>query len=407
MADAETAPADTAVAETAAAEYVIVGGGMVADAAARGIRERDATGSILILSDDVDQPYTRPALSKKLWTDDSFTASDNDLGTAAETGAEIRLRTSVERIDRTGRTVTTTDGGTIGYGRLLLATGGRPKTLDLPDDDRVIYFRTAADYRNLRELSGSGKHVAVIGGGYIGSELAAALVQNDTAVTIVFPDPDLGASLFPERVDAKFESRFVEHGVTLRANSRLRSGTAKGDSFELVLDDGSTLQADGVAVGLGIEPNTELAEKAGLAVDDGILVDARLATDDPFVYSAGDVASYPDPILGRRRVEHVDNAKEQGAAVGRIMAGSDEKYTHTPMYYSDVFDLGYEAVGRLDASLETVEDWKDDDSVVVYYLEGGVPVGVLLWNVWDSTDKARQILAEARALTPDNLVGLI
>jgi NADPH-dependent 2,4-dienoyl-CoA reductase/sulfur reductase-like enzyme len=162
-----------------------------------------------------------------------------------------------------------------------------------------------------------------------------------------------------------------------------------------------------VVIGLGIEPNTDLAERAGLRVDDGILVDSRLATDDPFVYAAGDVVSYPDPILGRRRVEHVDNANEQGAAVGRIMAGSDEKYTHTPSYYSDVFDLSYEAVGKLDASLETVEDWKDDSSVVVYYLDGGVPVGVLLWNVWDATDKARQVLTEARALTPDNLVGMI
>ncbi len=305
--------------------------------------------------------------------------------------------------------MSTADGDTVGYGRLLLATGGRPRRLDLPDDERVVYFRTAADYRHLRDVSGSGRHVAVIGGGYIGSELAAALVQNDTRVSVVFPDDALGASVFPESVDRIFESRFRDHGATLLAGRRLVAGVAafSGDGFTLTLDDGSTLDASDVVVGLGIEPNTALASQAGLTVDDGIVVDDRLATDDPFIYSAGDVANYPDRILGRRRVEHVDNAQQQGATVGRIMAGSAERYGHTPSYYSDVFDLGYEAVGRLDSSLTTVEDWKDDDSVVVYYLDDGAPVGVLLWNVWDSTDKARQVLAEGKTLTADNLAGLI
>ncbi|MCU1528629.1 MAG: pyridine nucleotide-disulfide oxidoreductase [Frondihabitans sp.] len=388
-------------------EYVIVGGGMVADAAARGIRERDRSGSILILSEDVDAPYTRPALSKTLWTDPSFTPADNDLGTAEATGAEIRLQTPVERIDRTNRSVATSNGDTIGYGRLLIATGGRPRRLDLPDDDRIVYFRSAADYRRLREISGSGRHVAVVGGGYIGSELASGLAQNDTRVTIVFPDAELGASTYPKAVDDLFEGAFRAHGVTLIPGRRLVSATVSDAGVTLTLDDSSTVAADGVVIGLGIEPSTDLAVASGLSVDDGIRVDARLATDDPFVYAAGDVANYPDPLLGRRRVEHVDNATEQGAAVGRIMAGSEEKYTHTPMYYSDVFDLGYEAVGTLDASLVTVEDWKDDESVVVYYLDNGIPVGVLLWNVWDSTDKARQVLAEGKALTSDNLKGLI
>lgn len=402
--------ADDARSDTAGSadyEYVIVGGGMVADAAAKGIRERDASGAILILSDDVDQPYTRPALSKKLWTDPDFSPADNDLGTVDATGAEIRLETTVTAIDTDGRTVTTSAGDTVGYGRLLLATGGRPKRLELPDDDRIVFFRTAADYRRLRERSGEGRHVAVVGGGYVGSELAAALVQNDTVVTLVFPDEKLGASLFPASVDERFEDAFTEHGVILRPGRRLETATADDEGVHLALDDGSTLDVDSVVVGLGIEPNVELAESAGIATDDGIVVDARLATSDPFVFSAGDVASYPDPILGRRRVEHVDNAKEQGAAVGRILAGSDETYAHTPYYYSKVFDLSYEAVGRLDTSLQTVEDPKGEGKTVVYYLEDGVPVGVLLWNVPDSTDRARQVLTEAGALTPDNLVGLI
>lgn len=394
-------------------DFVIIGGGMTADAAAKGIREIDSEGSIVILSDDVDAPYTRPALSKKLWIDPDYTPVDNDLGTVDETHADLHLSTRVERIDRTDRRVVTSTGESLSYGRLLLATGGQPTTLDLPVDERVIYFRTAEDYRHLRSLSGSGKHVAVIGGGYIGSELAAALVQNDTRVTLVFPEEHLGGSVFPESVQAVYEGRYRDHGVTLASGRRLEKGVSASESgsstegFLLTLDDGSSLEVDGVVVGLGITPSVGLAEASGLAVDDGIVVDLRLSTDDPFVSAAGDVASYPDPILGRRRVEHVDNAKEQGRVAGRIMAGSDEKYTHTPMYYSKVFDLSYEAVGTLDSSLQTVEDWKDDESAVVYYLDGGIPVGVLLWNIADSTDKARQVLAESRALSADNLVGLI
>lgn len=389
------------------AKYVIVGGGMVADAAARGIREIDADGSIVILSDDVDQPYTKPALSKKLWTDPDYTPEDNDSDTAADTGADIRLRTRVTAIDRENHTVTTDTGGTVAYERLLLATGGSPKSLDLDPSDRVIVFRTAADYRRLRDLTGPDQHVIVVGGGYIGSELAAALVQNETKVSLVFPDDDLGASVFPSDISARFERAFTDHGVALRPNRRVVSAQESAAFVDLTLDDGTVLHGDGVVVGLGIEPDTALAQDAGLAVEDGIVVDARLTTDDPSIFAAGDVASYPDRILGRRRVEHVDNAKEQGASVGRIMAGSDEEYEHTPMYYSNVFDLGYEAVGRLDASLRTVEDWKDDDRAVVYYLDDDGPVGVLLWNIDGETDKARKVLAEARALTVDDLPGLI
>ncbi len=388
-------------------DYVIIGGGMVADSAAKGIRERDEAGSVLILSEDVDAPYTRPALSKKLWIDDEFTPDDNDLGTVEATSAELRLGTRVASIDRSAKTVTTASGDTVGYGRLLLATGGRPTRLDLPEDDRVIYFRTAADYRALRSVAGNGRHVVVVGGGYIGSEIASALAQNETRVTVVFPGDRLGDSVFPKKVVDLYEGAFTDAGVELLSGRRLESGTVDGDGVHLTLDDASTVDADAVVIGLGIEPATELAEAAGLTVDDGIVVDERLQTNDADVFSAGDVASYPDPILGRRRVEHVDNAYEQGAAVGRILAGSDETYAHTPYYYSDVFDLGYEAVGKLDSSLTTVEDWKDDESVVVYYLDDGVPVGVLLWNVWDATDAAREVLAKAEPVDPADLRGRI
>ncbi|TWX37332.1 NAD(P)/FAD-dependent oxidoreductase [Frigoribacterium sp. ACAM 257] len=388
-------------------DHVVVGGGMTADGAAKAIREADPSATVLIVSDDVDEPYTRPALSKKLWIDPDYTESDNDLGTRDASGAEIRLRTSVTAIDREARTVTTDDGRTVSWGRLLLATGGTPTRLDLPEDDRVVHFRTAADYRRLRELSGGGRRAVVVGGSYIGTELAAALVQNDTRVTLVTPDDVLGGSVFPTEIAARFEAAFEEAGVTLVKGRRVESGSASDAGVQVVLDDGSSLGADAVAVGLGITPSTELAEAAGLEVSDGIVVDASLRTSDPGVFAAGDVASYPDRILGRRRVEHVDNAKEQGAFVGRVMAGADETYGHTPYYYSKVFDISYEAVGTLDASLETVVDDKGDGSAVAYYLSDGAVAGVLLWNVEDARDAARAVLAEGTDVSRDGLVGRI
>jgi len=387
-------------------DHVVVGGGMVAATAAAAIREAAPDATVLVLSDDVDAPYTRPALSKKLWTDPEYTEDDNDMGLAG-TGAELRLRTRATAIDRDARTVTTSDGATVSYGRLLLATGGSPTTLDLPDDDRVVYFRTSADYRRLRALSGGQRHVVVVGGSYIGTEIAAALVQNDTRVTLVFPDEVLGGAVFPPELASSFERRYEEAGVALARGRRLERGTADDAGLHLVLDDGSTLDADAVVVGLGITPSVELAEQAGLTVDDGIVVDASLRTSDPLVFAAGDVAMYPDRILGRRRVEHVDNAKEQGPLVGRVMAGSDEEYAHTPYYYSKVFDLSYEAVGTIDSTTDTVVDDKGDGAAVAYYLSDDAVVGVLLWNVDEARDAARAVLAEGSAVDRDALVGRI
>ncbi|WP_423923569.1 NAD(P)/FAD-dependent oxidoreductase [Frigoribacterium sp. 2-23] len=388
-------------------DHVIVGGGMTADAAAKAIHESTPDATILIVSADVDAPYTRPALSKKLWTDPDYTPADNDLSTESESGAELRLDTRVSSIDRAAKTVTIEGGDTVGYGTLLIATGGQPSTLDLPDDDRVVYFRTADDYRRLRALSGGGRHVAVIGGSYIGTEIAAALVQNDTRVTLVFPDDVLGASVFPSVIADRFEKAFEEARVELARGRRVESGAADDAGVHLRLDDGSTLDADAVVVGLGIAVDDSLAADAGLTVDDGIVVDDRLRTSDPSVFAAGDVASYPDAILGRRRVEHVDNAKSQGPVVGRNMTGADEVYDHTPYYYSKVFDISYEAVGTLDASLEKVVDDKDDDKAVVYYLgEDGSVAGVLLWNVEEARDAARTTLA-AGVVPRDELVGRI
>ncbi|MDT0116736.1 FAD-dependent oxidoreductase [Microbacterium sp. PRF11] len=390
-------------------DYLIVGGGMVADTAARGIREIDSDGSIGILSDDVDEPYTRPALSKKLWTDEEFTWEKVPLGTVEATGADVRLRTRATALRPDDGEVDAGDE-TFSFGKLLLATGGKPVALpieDHSDGERALSFRTAEDYRRLRALAKDVDRIAVVGGGYIGSELAAALVQNGVDTVLIHTGAVLGDAVFPAALAERFEKLFRDAGVEIVAGSKVAGGRADAEGVRLELENGDEVRADAVVSGLGIEVATDLAEQAGLSVEDGIVVDAQLRTSSDRVWAAGDVANYPDRLLGRRRVEHVDNANEQGKAAGRNLAGAAEAYTHTPYYYSAVFGIRYEAVGTLDSSLETVEDWIDAERGVVYYLDDGRVVGVLLWNVEDARDAARAVLADADTLTRDDLAGRI
>jgi NADPH-dependent 2,4-dienoyl-CoA reductase/sulfur reductase-like enzyme len=391
-------------------DYVIVGAGMAGDSAARGVREVDPAGSILVIGREPTAPVTRPALTKALWTDPEFTFDQVWLPTGEDTRAELLLGESVIAVDTAARTVTTDADITVGYGALLLATSGHPRPVaGVEASGRVIYYRTVRDYERLRDLAGEGRHVVVVGGGYIGTELAAALAQNDTRVTLVFPQTTLTGASFPAALAAHVEQRYADAGVTLLRGSRVAATESGADGVTVTLEDGREIAADGVVVGSGLVVETDLARAAGLEVGDGVVVDAQLRTSDPHVWAAGDVAHYPDRLLGRTRVEHVDNATTMGTQAGRNLAGAGEEYAHTPFFYSDLFEHGYEAVGRLDASLTTVEDWHADGfgAGVVYYLDGDAVVGVLLWNVWDATDRAREVIATQRDTAPDALRGLI
>jgi NADPH-dependent 2,4-dienoyl-CoA reductase/sulfur reductase-like enzyme len=369
---------------------------MVADSAARGIRELDPHGEIGILSKEDVPPATRPALSKKLWTDPDFAFDDIWMNTEADTGAVRHAGVSAVSIDRERKLVTTDGDATFGYQQLLLATGGTPKRLDLPKDPRIFPYRTVEDYEHLRELTASRRHVAVIGGSFIATEIASGLVQNDTEVTLIFRDATLGGGIFPPALAEYFNDLFATKGVKLMPSTSVESADADPDRITLHLSTGESLDCDVVVQGVGVEPNVELAVQAGLATEDGVVVDEFLRTEDASIYAAGDVASYPDRILGRTRVEHVDNANEMGRQAGRNLAGADEPYEHTPFFYSDIFDDGYEAVGTLDASLETVTR-QDGDRRVVHYLEGDRVAGVLLWNVFGRVEDACDAIAHADA----------
>lgn len=384
-------------------DYLIIGGGMAADAAVGGIREVDPDGSIGLVSAEEEPPYDRPPLSKALWKG----GSEEDIWrTAATEDAELHLDRRVLSLDREARTVRDDAGETYGYRRLLLATGGSPRQLPGAPEG-LIHYRTIGDYRRLRKLAGEDRRFLVIGGGFIGSEVAAALATVGRDVTVVFPEKALCARLFPAGLARFVSERFESEGVTLRAGESVTGVSREGDAYQVGLASGETLRADAVVVGIGIVPETGLARDAGLEVGDGIVVDAHLRTSDPDVFAAGDVASFPHPALRRLvRVEHEDAANTMGRQAGRNMAGADEPYEHVPLFYSDLFDLGYEAVGRVDSRLDVIEDWREKyDQGVVYYLEDDRVEGVLLWNTWGQDEAARGLLHDRSKVLPGDLAG--
>jgi len=387
----------------AAYRYLIVGGGMTGDSACRGIRDHDTDGTIGMFGAEAHEPYVRPPLTKGLW---SGKEEASIFRGTPELGVDVHSGRRVLSLDFDARTATDDAGDSHSYEKLLLATGGVPRQLPGNAGD-VIYFRTLDDYRRLRGLAGEGVRVAVIGGGFIGSEITAALAMNGCTVTIVFPGPGIGARLFPTELSAFVNDYYREKGVTVLAEEAAESIS----SGTLTTKEGTVVEADAIVAGLGIVPASHLAEAAGLDVDDGILVDelGRAGGRDD-VYAAGDVARFPMPALGgTRRVEHEDHANTHGRAVGANMAGAAQPYDHLPFFYSDLFDLGYEAVGDVDSSLDTVEEWAEPNRKgVVAYVDGdGKARGFLLWDVWGKVDSARELIRAGAVVGASDLRPLL
>jgi len=381
--------------------YLIVGGGMTADAAAHAIREVDPKGSIGLIGAEPHPPYNRPPLSKALWKGEPEASIWR---TTSETGATQHLGRRVTALDPAGHRATDDRGTVYRFRKLLLATGGQPRRVSLTSD-QIIYFRTLDDYRRLRALAGQNVRFAVMGGGFIGSEVAAALRLQGRDVTMLVPEAGLGARVFPPDLARFLVDYYREKGVTMRTGEGMAGLDRRVGSCVVHTTTGGELTAEVVVAGLGIVPDVELAEQGGLRVENGILVSAYCQTSHPDVYAAGDVANFENPALGTRlRVEHEDNANTMGRTAGLNMAGRATPYHHLPFFYSDLFDLGYEAVGDVDARLETVADWKEPfREGVVYYVKEGRVRGVLLWNTWGQVDHARALIAQPGPLKPQDL----
>jgi len=380
---------------------------MTGDAACKGIRSIDPDGSIALVGDEPDPPYARPPLTKGLWLGKE--ESSIWRGTEDE-GVDLHLGRTIVSLDLDAHTATDDRGDTYGYDRLLLATGGRPRHLPGAPEG-VVHYRTLADYHALRAAAADGTRVAVIGGGFIGSELAAALASNGCAVTMIFPEEAIGTRLFPRELALSLNDYYREKGVELVAGGLVGGVERRDGGYRVTVDGGGAFDADVVVAGLGIVPRDELAADSGMATDNGIPVDdrGRVAGHDD-VFAAGDVARFPARDLGRElRVEHEDHAKSHGRQVGRNMAGADEPYDHLPFFYSDLFELGYEAVGELDSRLETVAEWAEPHrkGVVCYQDAEGRPRGFLLWDVWGKVDAATDLIRAAAPVGNERLRELL
>jgi NADPH-dependent 2,4-dienoyl-CoA reductase/sulfur reductase-like enzyme len=226
---------------------------------------------------------------------------------------------------------------------------------------------------------------------------------------MVFPEEAIGTNIFPNDLSYHLNDYYRQKGVELVTNDVIVSLERNGSHLTALTRTGRAFDVDGVVAGIGIRPNLELAKASGLQVDNGIIVDEHLQTSSSDVYAAGDAANFFHSALGKRvRVEHEDNAIHMGRLAGRNMAGANDSYTHIPMFYSDLFDAGYEAVGDISSKLQTVEDWQEPfKKGVIYYLDQGRVRGVLLWNVWDQVDNARRLLMDAGPFRAADLKGKI
>ena len=384
-------------------KYLIIGGGLAGDGATRGIREVDANGSIGLISMEADPPYMRPNLSKGLWKGRPV----EKIWRKTEERAELNLGHKVTQVDPQKKTVQDDKGDEYTYDKLLFATGGSPKHLPLEAHD-IIYFRTFGDYQHLRALADNREHFVVIGGSFIGSELAAALTIVGKKVTMIFPGEAIGDNIFPLDLARYLNVYYRGKGVEVLAGDSVASVHQEGNRYIVRTGSGRAITTDGVVAGIGIRPNLELAQAAGLKVEDGIVVNERLETSLPDIYAAGDAANFFHTALEKRtRVEHEDNAVQMGKLAGRNMAGANEAYTHTPMFYSDLFDLGYEAVGEMSSKMRTISDWQEEPfkKGVVYYMDDGQVRGVLLWNVWKQVDNARALITEKGPFKEEDLKG--
>jgi len=386
-------------------KYLIIGGGLAGDGATQGIRELDTDGSIGMISMESDPPYMRPDLSKKLWKGRPV----EKIWRKTEERAELQLSRKAAQLDPNKKYVRDDQGDEYAYEKLLIATGGTPNHLPFGNGN-IIYFRNFQHYEHLRAMTEQGDHFVVIGGSFIGSELAAALTIVGKKVTMIFPGEAISENIFPGDLAHFINDYYRQKGVDVLTGDTVASVQREGNRLMVRTGSGRAIEAEGVVAGIGIHPNLELAKEAGLKIDDGIVVNEQLETSVPDIYAAGDAANFFHSALGKRtRVEHENNAVEMGKTAGRNMAGANDSYSHIPMFYSDLFDLGYEAVGEMSSKMETVADWQEErfKKGVVYYMDDGRVRGVLLWNVWKQVDNARALLKEKGPFKEKDLKGRI
>ena len=394
-------------------KYVIVGGGLAGASSVEGIRKLDKTSSILLVGSEKHLPYNRPPLSKKLWfvqggIEEIFVYDQEFYD---QNMVKLSLGTRIEGISTNEKTVVDNAGKSYGYGKLLFATGGTPRSLSIPGSnlEGICYYRYLDDFQRMRKEASKGKSAVVIGGGFIGSEMAAALNINKLNVTMIFPEPYLCNRVFPDYLGRVVQKCFIEHGVKILSGDRPASFARKREKFITQTTNGKQIESDLLIVGIGIAPNIQIAKEAGLMTGNGIIVNEYLQTSNPDIYGAGDIAFSPYRTLGQQmRVEHWDNALNLGKLAGMNMAGANEPLNYMPYFFSDLFELGYEAVGDINGELETFADWqKENDTGIIYYMKDGRIRGIMLCNVSEKVEEARNLILKNEKVKPESLRGAI
>ena len=340
--------------------FVILGGGMVAGYAAKQFVELGLKpGELAIISADTAVPYERPPLSKGFLagkdTEDAIRINSENF--YREHRVEIKLGCEASSVDTSRKRLLLKTGGEVGFEKLIIATGARPRTLNVPGAGlgNVHYLRSLDDSKSVRRSAENVKQAAVIGGGFIGMEVAAVLAQKGIEVTMVLNEDRIWKRFFSPQMSAFFESYYADRGVRLVKSATVKQLRGNGIVSSVALADGQSVPCQMVVAGIGVTPLTEVLATSGLEVQDGVMVNEYLRTRHADIYAAGDVASYQDVIFGkRRRVEHWDNAVSQGQYCARALMGDQTPFRHVPYFFSDVFDLSYEYWGDASGADELI-----------------------------------------------------
>ncbi len=391
--------------------YVIVGASLAGAKAAETLRDEGFDGDIVLIGEEGERPYERPPLSKGylLGAEEREKAYVHDEKWYADQRIDLRLGVRATDLDAAGRTVRLDGGDSLSYDKLLLATGSRVRTLPVPGSDLrgVRYLRTFDESDELRRAFTDGARVVIVGAGWIGLETAAAARHHGAEVTVVEMDTLPLRRVLGDEVAQVFADLHRGHGVDLRFSSGVTEITGEGHVAGVRLPDGSALPADTVVIGVGIRPAVELAEAAGLEVDNGVVTDERLRTSDPAIWACGDVANSYHPMVGKRiRVEHWANALNGGPAAARAMLGRDATYDRVPYFFSDQYDLGMEYSGYAEPGGYDRVVFRGDPATgefVAFWVAGGRVLAGMNVNVWDVTDPIQQLVRAGYAGTAVDL----
>ena len=388
-------------------DYLLVGGGMASANAAAELRKRGADGSIVLVGREPDPPYERPPLSKEYLRGESARedAYVHPLDWYEENDVELLAGTSVMRLDAAERTATLAGKGEVKFGKALVATGARVNILHHLDGaqlDGIHYLRTLGNSDAIREEAESAGHVVLVGGSYIGSEVAASLTAKGVKCSIVMMEEVAMSNAFGEEAGRYFHEVLASHGIELFGGEEIDSFLGDGRVSAVKTKSGREVECDMVVIGAGVHPETMLAERGGLEVDNGIVCDQRLQTSVEGIFAAGDVCSYDSVVHGRRlRVEHWDVALQQGRHAGAAMAGDEAPYSELPYFFSDLADwTSLEYVGPAQKWDEIV--WRgdrDSGEFTAFYIAGGKVAAALTVGRSEDLTHARRMIEEGVDVT--------